>query len=43
MCGGGDTQNMIYRILLWLKTNKSDIFDDLEWNVVIGNYNSNKK
>lgn len=43
MCGGGDTQNMIYRILLWLKTNKSDIFDDLEWNVVIGNYNPNKK
>ena len=39
MSGGGDTKNMIYRILLWLKTNKSDIFDDLEWNVVIGNYN----
>lgn len=43
MCGGGDTQSMIYRVLLWLKTNKAEIFDNLEWKVLIGNYNPNKK
>lgn len=38
MCGGGDTQNMIYKCLRWIKQTNSELFTKIEWKVVIGAY-----
>ena len=43
MCGGGDSQNMIYKSLKWIKETNAELFIKINWKVVIGAYYPYKK
>lgn len=38
LCGGGDKENMILNCLQWLEQNNQKLFNQLQWNIVIGRY-----
>lgn len=38
MCGGGDSQNFIYNCLDYIYTSSIELFNRIDWKVVVGNY-----
>lgn len=43
MCGGGDKEDMILKSLRWLEKYDSEIFSQIQWNIVVGSYYPSKE
>lgn len=41
VCGGGDILNSMYKILTYIRQEKIQLFMSVEWEIIVGAYNSN--